>query len=760
MTAISIADLNNAKTDVDHISDVSTSVALTSTDRMGNVKDTVAGAVFKIGSFNNRNAWVTATSYAVKDLVSNAGTWYVCVVAHTSSAAFATDTATKWRIYQGVTTGDLSASSGSTLSGHLPAGASAIPTTLEKALNWNQVNVFRFMSAAQIADVRAYTYTLDVTTPFAVAVACLTVLGGGDLIAPSGGYLLNGSAGLDTYKNGILLPDTNGDFTTRKGIRLIGEGVGTIFRAGSANMVVVRHSRLYSGGENYKVDGNSLANVIGVAVAPESLTQTTELVSQSFAVYRNVKIESCTEGLLLQPGPTVLGSDSGGFYHRFYDLDFDLNTRHIWMKKDVTGALNRTTRTSFYGCTFTRGNTGVQIDGGTEIDFYSPMFEMISTGVTPSATPTAFNYNDSNPANINIFGGYAEACTKNVVSINPEQVHLYGFAHTGASDSSEAGMLCLRGGSLNVPRQVVGGNPPVCISGVNSGFAALVIDPDQTNSKKMNVVTNGVTNFGWFNGTTTHYGTLGNITFGPNGTGIDFTYASVCGIAQPAGGQMVNKSDQFYWRGATSGADVVRCATSGTLSLFPASDNAVVLGQTGFRWSAVWAANGTIQTSDPRTKKDIADSELGLDFILSLRPVQYKFKVGGNKIVGVREVTPAVMRWDEQTEQEVVEIEAVTENIVEPQPGKRQHFGFLTTEVKAALDKFGGVDFGGYVKVDPSDPESEEALRYDEFISPLVKAVQQQHALIESLLPLVKVVQEHQALIESLTSRVVTLESK
>ena len=42
-------------------------------------------------------AWVTATSYSVGDLVLSGGNVYKCIVAHTSSAAFATDlTAEKW----------------------------------------------------------------------------------------------------------------------------------------------------------------------------------------------------------------------------------------------------------------------------------------------------------------------------------------------------------------------------------------------------------------------------------------------------------------------------------------------------------------------------------------------------------------------------------------------------------------------------------------------------------------------------------------
>ena len=134
MTAITIADLTNAKTDVDHIAAIATSVELTATDRLGHVKDTISGAVYKITAFTDRGAWAALTAYAVKDLVSESGTWYVCVVAHTSSAAFATDTATKWRVYQGVIAGDLAASSGSGGVGYQPAGAGATATDVETKL--------------------------------------------------------------------------------------------------------------------------------------------------------------------------------------------------------------------------------------------------------------------------------------------------------------------------------------------------------------------------------------------------------------------------------------------------------------------------------------------------------------------------------------------------------------------------------------------------------------------------------------------------
>lgn len=606
---------------------------------------------------------------------------------------------------------DYSGEDGASLIGYTPKGVGAIPTNIQGVLDWNSVNVFRFMTPEQIIDVQSGAATLDATLPFATAVACLVAMGGGNLIAPRGTYLLNGSTGLDEYKNGILLPDTGGDFSTQAGINIIGEGVDTVFRAGSPNMIVLRHSRLYSGGNSFRIEGAGLANVIGIAVAPESLTQTTKLVSQSYAIYREVYVENCTEGLLLQPGPTVAGADSGCFYHKFYDINFNSNTRHVWMKKDVTNASNRTTRTVFYSPIFARGNTGVQIDGGTEIDFYAPSFEMINSGTSPSTIPTAFIYNDDNPANIHIYGGYAEACTKALVSINPEYVQLFAFTHTSIRDVSEYEM-----GSHNFGNIVVSkvGNNEVRHSFGSADFISFVADPGQNGSRDFELQFNQVRKERWdADGSKTFYGSLGNIKFDSSGASITFSRAGYNTLYAPVGATFDHRAATHSWSSPTG----VNWVTMNAEEFIPRIDNSTSFGINGLRWASIWAANGTIQTSDPRTKKDIVESPLGLDFILSLKPKAYRFKVGGNKIVGEKEVKPAVL--DE--EGNIID-HAVVEPLLEAVPGKRQHFGFMTTDVKAAA---GDVDFGGYIKTDLSDPDSEEALRYEEFIAPMVKAIQE-----------------------------------
>jgi len=55
----------------------------------------------------------------------------------------------------------------------------------------------------------------------------------------------------------------------------------------------------------------------------------------------------------------------------------------------------------------------------------------------------------------------------------------------------------------------------------------------------------------------------------------------------------------------------------------PNADNTSSLGNSTYRWSAVYAANGTIQTSDARLKSNITDLNYGLSDILKLHPVSF-----------------------------------------------------------------------------------------------------------------------------------------
>lgn len=163
----------------------------------------------------------------------------------------------------------------------------------------------------------------------------------------------------------------------------------------------------------------------------------------------------------------------------------------------------------------------------------------------------------------------------------------------------------------------------------------------------------------------------------------------------------------------------------------PNSDNTYNLGQAtsaGYganrRWQRLYSNNTTISTSDARLKTDVSDSPLGLDFITSLRPVNYRWITGRQEVV-TDEDGNAIVIGETAESKPIYEMRAI--------PGQRLHYGFIAQEVKTALDASGVEDFAGWVLDDTSDPDSTQSLSYEQFIAPLVKAVQELTARIQIL---------------------------
>ena len=161
-----------------------------------------------------------------------------------------------------------------------------------------------------------------------------------------------------------------------------------------------------------------------------------------------------------------------------------------------------------------------------------------------------------------------------------------------------------------------------------------------------------------------------------------------------------------------------------TTNFFPDDDNAYNLGTAANRWIRVFAVNTTISSSDARIKRDIETSSLGLSFIESLRPVSYKFVVGGKELVHDENGEPLIEGYDEHGR-------AIFQhkNI----PGRRRHWGFIAQEVKQAIDESGVEDFAGWSIADINDPESTQSLSYEQFIAPMVKAIQELSTEVKSL---------------------------
>ncbi len=140
--------------------------------------------------------------------------------------------------------------------------------------------------------------------------------------------------------------------------------------------------------------------------------------------------------------------------------------------------------------------------------------------------------------------------------------------------------------------------------------------------------------------------------------------------------------------------------------------------------------NAVITTSDSREKIEINNSILGIDFIKSLRPVSYKFKIKERKPILEKDENGNVILDDNGNSTYVRDKN--NEIIYESFPGLRSHYGFIAQEVKQSVDN-AGVDFAGWVIEDLENPESKQGLRYEELIAPLTKALQEALIKIETL---------------------------
>jgi trimeric autotransporter adhesin len=114
---------------------------------------------------------------------------------------------------------------------------------------------------------------------------------------------------------------------------------------------------------------------------------------------------------------------------------------------------------------------------------------------------------------------------------------------------------------------------------------------------------------------------------------------------------------------------------------------------------------GTVQNrSDARDKADVRDTVLGLDFITALRPVDFK--------------------WDYREDYE----DQVSDG---SKKRNRYHHGLIAQEVKQVLDA-SGIDFGGYQDHAVAGGQDVLSIGYDELIAPLIKAVQELSAELET----------------------------
>jgi hypothetical protein len=166
-------------------------------------------------------------------------------------------------------------------------------------------------------------------------------------------------------------------------------------------------------------------------------------------------------------------------------------------------------------------------------------------------------------------------------------------------------------------------------------------------------------------------------------------------------------------------------------------------------------AYGAVQDrSDIRDKADIRDTELGLDFVNALRPVDFKWDMRED----YRPESPAYVAKpvdlkDDATEEEKAKYEqdlaAYNAYLLEKdkwledvklanithdgsKTRNRFHHGLIAQEVKAVLDSK-GIDFGGFQDHKIAGGDDVLSIGYNELIAPMIKAIQELSAEVASL---------------------------
>ena len=210
------------------------------------------------------------------------------------------------------------------------------------------------------------------------------------------------------------------------------------------------------------------------------------------------------------------------------------------------------------------------------------------------------------------------------------------------------------------------------------------------------------------------YQALTDITTGVNNTAIGFQAGFVATgsdntlLGRSAGYTLVGGTgNTFLGYGARgSSASPVAQITIG-YDVVGQGDYYVTLGSASGKIYNSFTVNATwTQTSDERLKKNIQEDTLGLSFINRLRPVKFTWKPSNE----LEQDNPYYAEENKRNTTTVIH-------------------GLIAQEVKAALDAEGVDTFAGW----DMGPDGIQAISREMFISPLIKAIQELKAEIDSL---------------------------
>lgn len=229
------------------------------------------------------------------------------------------------------------------------------------------------------------------------------------------------------------------------------------------------------------------------------------------------------------------------------------------------------------------------------------------------------------------------------------------------------------------------------------------------------------------NNTSIGYGSLSNSTIGWHNTAIGFQALSnnITGFGNIAIGH-----DSGPAPGFTNLFNTIGIGNDGSFQ--HGGSNQVVIGNASML--VIAGKVGWSILSDARIKNTIKEDVKGLDFILKLRPVTYHISNAAiTAVTGSKETPDFPGKYDGE---------------------KVKYSGFIAQEVEQAAIA-ANYEFSGY-----DTPKNERGLytiKYAEFVVPLVKAVQEQQAIIDNQNKKIDDLQKENAL---MNARIEKLETK
>ena len=159
--------------------------------------------------------------------------------------------------------------------------------------------------------------------------------------------------------------------------------------------------------------------------------------------------------------------------------------------------------------------------------------------------------------------------------------------------------------------------------------------------------------------------------------------------------------------------------------LLPFTDAAHSLGTSNWRWSALWATDGTINTSDLRQKKNIKPLSYGLDDLMKIETITFKWKNMANKDT---------------------KIGFSAQNLLEVLPEVVKTHELVTVDEETGREEL--------------RPVGNLGVYYSDIIPVTVKAIQELKNEVDSLKEENKTLKQQLSVIKQLEQRLKTLESK